>query len=238
MPDSRKHRGAAPEDAAAFGADALPRLREAAADFCWLLSRGYAHRSGIKIVGDRHALTERRRMAVQRGACSDAELSARRAREVPQVADAALWLDGYNVLTTVEAALAGGVVLPGRDGTFRDLASMHGHFKMVAETAPALEAVGQTLERLGPREVVWLLDRPVSNSGRLAALIARTAAAQGWPWRVELVQNPDPLLAAAQEIVATADSMVLDRCARWFNLAAEVVRTHAPGAWLVRLFGG
>ena len=148
----------------------------------------------------------------------------------------ALWLDGYNVLTTVEAALGGGVVLPGRDGAFRDMASMHGHFKMVVETAPALEAVGRTLKRLGPREVVWLLDRPVSNSGRLATLIARTAAAHGWPWRVELVPNPDPLLAAAPEIVATADSMVLDRCARWFNLTGEVVRAHAPSAWLVRLF--
>ena len=63
MPDSRKHRGAAPEDAVAFGAEALPRLREAGVDFCWLLSRGYAHRSGIKIVGDRYALTERQRLA-------------------------------------------------------------------------------------------------------------------------------------------------------------------------------
>src|SRR5262245_47853623 len=107
MPDSRKHRGAHPEDAVAFGAEALPRLREAAADFCWLLSRGYAHRSGLKIVGDRHTLTERQRMAVGRCACSDAELAARRGREVGQVTGAALWLDGYNVLTTVEAALAG-----------------------------------------------------------------------------------------------------------------------------------
>jgi hypothetical protein len=82
------------------------------------------------------------------------------------------------------------------------------------------------------------LDRPVSNSGRLVALIERTAAAHGRPWCTELVQNHDPLLADTPEILATADSMVLDRCVRWLNLAVEAVRTHALEVWLVRLFGG
>ena len=106
-----------------------------------------------------------------------------------------MWLDGYNVLTTIEAALAGGVILAARDGAYRDMASMHGSYRKVAETRPALELLGRTLAALGVSECRWLLDRPVSNSGRLKGIIEELAAARGWPWRVELVPNPDVLLA-------------------------------------------
>jgi len=98
------------------------------------------------------------------------------------------------VLTTIEAALAGGVVLGCCDTTYRDMASMHGSYRKVAETIPALELIGRALEELGVAEAVWLLDRPVSNSGRLKSMIEGVAQSHHWPWRVELVQNPDPLL--------------------------------------------
>jgi hypothetical protein len=240
MPDKRTHRGPHPEDREAFGPAAQQRLQNAAADFCWLLDRGYAHRSSLKLVGDRYALRERQRIAVGRCACCAAERESRQAREIAtsSIAGQPLLIDGYNLLTTVEAALAGGVILLGRDGAFRDMASIHGHFKFVAETSPALMIIGQTLTRLQPNESIWYLDSPVSNSGRLAALLRETAAAQAWKWRVELIQNPDPVLCVRSEPVATADSMILDRCTGWVNLAGEVIRTHVPQAWIVTLAGG
>jgi hypothetical protein len=240
MPDKRTHRGPHPEDAEAFGSQAQPRLQRAIADFCWLLDRGYADRSGIKLVGDRYDLRERQRTAVLRCACCNSERDSRKSREVASsgISGETLLIDGYNVLTTVEAALAGGVVLLGRDGSHRDMASIHGHFKFVVETSPALMLIGQTLARLRPIECVWYLDSPVSNSGRLAALLRETGAAQSWNWRVELVQNPDPILCRRPEIVATADSMILDRCARWMNLAGEVIRATVPEAWIVTMRGG
>ena len=61
------------------------------------------------------------------------------------------------------------------------------------------------------------------------------AAARGWDWRVELVSNPDPVLAASDEVVATADSVILDRCERWVNLARLVVAARVPGASVVDL---
>ncbi len=144
MPDRRTHRGPHPEDARLFGVEALPLLRAAAADFCWLLDRGYAHDSGLKLVGDRYALVARQRTAVSRCCCSASDAARRREHEVgrERLPGAALWLDGYNVLTTIEAALAGGVILIGRDGACRDMASMHGSYRKVAETLPALELLG------------------------------------------------------------------------------------------------
>ncbi|MEN6458399.1 MAG: DUF434 domain-containing protein [Thermoguttaceae bacterium] len=238
MPDRRLHRGPHPEDARLFGDEALPRLRGAAADFCWLLDRGYAHDSALKLVGDRHQLMARQRTAVSRCCCSAEDAVRRRSREatVEQLADTPLWIDGYNVLTTVEAALAGGVVLVGRDGAWRDMASMHGSYRRVAETGPALELLGQTLAAAPALPCRWLLDRPVSNSGRLKAIIEQVAAAHDWPWQVELTADPDALLIDQPGvIVASADSAILDRVSAWFNLAGETVRRHAPTARVVDL---
>ncbi len=237
MPDRRRHRGPHPEDCRLFAPEAVPRLRAAAADLAWLLSRGYAQDSSLKLVGDRYSLVARQRTAVARCTCSDADAARRSAKEVPAaaVADEAVWIDGYNVLTTVEAALAGGVVLAARDGTYRDMASMHGSFRKVAETLPSLEILGRVVAQLQPRQCVWYLDRPVSNSGRLRALMEEVARQHGWPWQVDLVADPDRVLAGASPdcVLATADSALLDCCHRWINLARLAAEQSVPNAWIV-----
>ena len=71
MPDTRRHRGPHPEDAELFAPASWPALRAATTDLSWLLSRGYAEPSSLKLVGDCFQLTERQRTAVMRSACSD-----------------------------------------------------------------------------------------------------------------------------------------------------------------------
>jgi hypothetical protein len=46
------------DDAGLFGSEALPQLQSAVVDLSWLLSRGYASTSSLKIVGDRYPLRE------------------------------------------------------------------------------------------------------------------------------------------------------------------------------------
>lgn len=236
MPDSRAHRGPHPEDDQFFSEAAVPALRSATDDLCWLLSRGYALPSATKLVGDRYSLVSRQRTAVARSSCSnDAKQSrCKRLLDPAQLQGRELWIDGYNVLTTVEAALAGGVVLHARDSSFRDMASMHGSYRKVAETAPAIEMIGRVVEEAGVARCRWLLDRPVSNSGRLKTILLDIAERAGWNWEVELVQNPDSILSETQEAVASADSLILDRCEKWLNLARlSVVRV--PTAWVIDL---
>ena len=237
MPDRRSHRGPHPDDLRLFAAESWPGLRVAIDDLCWLLGRGYPPEAWAKLVGDHFQLFARQRTAMERCACSAAAAADRRRREVlgAQLAGRVLWIDGYNVLTTVEAALAGGVILVGRDGCYRDMASMHGSYRKVSETRPALELLGGTLSALGVSGCRWLLDRPVSNSGRLKGIMEEMAAAEGWPWQVELAASPDAELIACGEIVVTADSAILDRCCGWFNLARETLRRHVPQAFLPEL---
>jgi hypothetical protein len=239
VPDSRTARGPHPKDADCFAPAVLPALRNAVAELSWLLDRGYPKKAALKLVGDRHALRDRQRMAVQRCAASHLDRERRRARQVQlrALTGETLLVDGYNVLLTIEAALSGGVLLLGGDGVVRDLTSMSGHYRRMRSTAAALEAIAAFTAVAGCRELTWLFDRPISNSGRLKQAIDTMAAAASWPWQVELVASPDRELIASASIVATADSGVLDRCGRWFNLACEVVRASVPAAWIVDLSG-
>jgi len=237
VPDRRTHRGPHPEDTRLFTPNIHSELSQAVGDLCWLLTRGYAPDSSLKLVGDRYGLVARQRIAIARCSCGDGEANRRRLHEVPaqSLYGQTLKLDGYNVLTTVEAALAGGVILAARDGTCRDMASMHGSYRKVSETLPALELLGAELADLHIAECIWYLDRPVSNSGRLKAVMEELASKKGWPWRIELVSNPDALLAESTEIAVTADSFILNRCSSWYNLARTTIARRVQEAWIVDL---
>src|SRR5947208_3428937 len=110
MPDSRKHRGPGPQDAEWFGANAAPALATAVADLAWLLTRGYAEPSSLKLVGDRYRLVERQRTAVLRSACSDSALADRKSRQVDasSLRSQPIRIDGFNLILTLESALGGG----------------------------------------------------------------------------------------------------------------------------------
>jgi hypothetical protein len=235
MPDKRTHRGPHPQDTQLFHPDRWPALQAATADLSWLLTRGYAWKSATKLVGDRHGLTERQRTAVWRSSCSDPSLAQRQSRllAIEAVRGRRLAIDGYNLLVTLESALGRGVILAGRDACYRDLASMHGTYRKVAETVPAIQRVGDALAALKAASVCWYLDSPVSNSGRLRGLLLQAADQRGWPWEVLLEHNPDTSLAAASCPVASTDSWVLDHCSQWVNLAHVVIQERIPDANIV-----
>src|SRR5262249_11673 len=172
-----------------------------------------------------------------RAVAAPAVARARRARQVgPEaLAGAALQVDALNQLITIEVALAGGVLLRGHDGAWRDLASVHGTYRTVEETTMALQALGAYLPPLGIKHLEVFNDAQVANSGRLVSIMRTLAAAHGWPWQAILVPSADAVLRQTSEIVATSDSSILDHAARWFGLAAAVVSWVAPQAWCVDL---
>jgi hypothetical protein len=202
-----------------------------------LLTKGYADKSALKLVGDKFSLTERQRLAVMRSACSDQHLDSRNQRcvAIEDLAGQGIAIDGYNVLITVEAAMSGAFVFKGRDGCYRDLASIHGTYRKVTETIPALQLIGEFFKEISVNEATWLLDSPVSNSGRLKTLIGKLARESNWNWEIELHMSPDAELKKTDAVVASSDSVVLDSCRRWCNLATEIIREKHPVATVIDL---
>lgn len=237
MPDKRTHRGPHPADVKLFAPAAIANLKLALADFSLLLTKGYAEKSALKLVGDRFSLTERQRLAIMRSACSDQQLMSRKQRqlELTDLTGRPIAVDGYNVLITVEAAMSGAVIFEGRDGCFRDLASIHGTYRKVTETIPAVQLIGKFLKEHDVDNCLWLLDSPVSNSGRLKTLIGELTNKNNWDWEIKLLISPDAELAKTDMVVASSDSAVLDRCKSWVNLARAIIEEKIPKACLVDL---
>lgn len=228
-------RGPHSGDADLFAPHQLPRLRQAVGELSWLLERRYSPGAALELVGDHHQLTKRQRDAVRRCACGPSARRQRRAQavKVGGLRGQRLAIDGFNVLITVESGLAGAPILLGCDGAYRDLSSVHGSYRRASTTAAAVEALGSVLMGAAPAQVVWYLDRPVSNSGRVRARLQEAARLRGVSWQVEVVMSPDRCLASFAGVVATSDSGILDRGVRWVDLPAAALA--AQRVWLINL---
>ena len=240
MGGSRRHRGPHPQDEALFSEAAIPVLKHAVTDLSWLRTRGYSESSAIKLVGDRYQLRGRQRTAVGRCTCSDSAREDRASRRCkPGAVEArGLAIDGLNVITTIEVALAGGPLLLGRDACMRDMASFHGSYRLVQETERAVAILVDLVDSLKPSEAILYIDRPVSNSGRLAEIVRTTAAAKRSRVEATTANRVDELLKASMAVVATADSAILDKCADWLSLARLAIeqnRGELDPLWLVDL---
>jgi len=144
-------------------------------------------------------------------------------------------IDGFNLIITIEAALSGGVLIRGRDDCIRDLSSIHSSYRSVNETEDAIILIGETLDQAGVESAAWILDKPISNSGRLAQRIRELAANRSWDWTVELAFNPDVELIRSDRIAISSDGPLLDRVRRWSDLAGFLIEKRVADAWLIDL---
>jgi len=232
MPDKRKHRGANPKDAELFDTKNMPILRLAAADYSMLLSKDYPQPASLKLVGDKFKLKDRQRLALMRSCCSQIQAAQRKSREVPpdEVAGSEILIDGYNILITIEAALSSSFIFIGMDGCFRDLAGLHGTYRKVSETIPAIRLIDDCLAELKVSQITWFLDKPVSNSGKLKKIIEQQTNA-----KAVLLDSPDKHLKISGKITASSDSIILDNCKKWLNLARYVIVNKQLPAKLIDL---
>jgi hypothetical protein len=241
---SQKHpaffggRGGDPADPAAFGPAALPLLDIARQEVQFLLDHGYPAAAVIDFVGGRHQLTARQRTALGRATAPRSQIALRQAAWLPRESarNGPLLVDGFNLIITLEVALCGNLLIRCGDGTLRDLAGLRGTYRLIPQTGQALALIGEALRELAVPAVHVYLDAPVSNSGRLRAAILESAAGWGLPAEVTLDPDPDRLLAGQAHVVSS-DSLILDRCKSWFNLASLIVESKIGRAWIVDLSG-
>ncbi|HHO50502.1 MAG TPA: DUF434 domain-containing protein [Deltaproteobacteria bacterium] len=213
--------GADPRDARDFAPRHHQALVTATHDLSWLLSRGYAEKAALKLVGDRLQLTGRQRMAVLRAAAPFEAAEARRQKQLTELRGRTIAVDGFNQLVTTERGLAGGTAFRGIDGAVRDVASVHGTWRRSDGTRRALSLLLDQLE--GAAQITWVLDSPVSNSGLLAALIREQSGARGAPCVVQLEVRADAALLELGGVLASSDSALLDRCEAWVALSSAAL---------------
>ncbi len=215
-------RGFMPTDERDFGDKALPKLRKAAEEVYYLLNRNYPVTPITKFIGDHYQLSERQRLALARTISAKDKIIARKKREVQNINDKVLYIDGFNVIIGLEIAFSNSMLFKCMDGTIRDLAGLRGTYRLIPQTDLAIEALLQSLDELKVKKAVIYLDKPVSNSGRLKQRIYHFAEKITFELDVELDEAVDSVLKT-KPLIASADSVILDECNEWFNLAKYIV---------------
>ena len=226
-------RGFVPTDAEEFGEAGLAKLREAVQDTCYLLNRGFDNSGVVTFVGNHYQLTERQRLALMRGLAANSELETRAQKKLKSLSGTVL-IDGFNTLITLEVALSGSLVLECADGTLRDLAGLHGSFRIVDKTVAAVNLLLQALKEFPVTKAVIYLDQPVSNSGRLKQLFESKHREYGFELEEKVLPDVDKQLTYGEQVV-TSDSIILNNCHSWFNLNSYIVGKYIPQAWLVKI---
>ena len=199
------------------------KLNSAGKDLYYLLNHGYPIKSASEFVGNHYLLSERQRLALARSVSPEKQIIARKAKEQQHLEQGAtVSIDGFNTIISLEIAFSGSTLLLCMDGTVRDLAGLRGSYRLIDKTDLAIDAIRRVLEEEQAGEAHFLLDAPVSNSGRLKARIAERMAGSTVKAMFEVIGDVDRTLYGKENVV-TSDAAILDRCRSWFNLVKRAI---------------
>ena len=167
-------RGFVPEDERNFSLPALENMKTASRHVCYLLNEGYDLKQAVTFVGNHYLLSERQRLAIMRSVATQTQIENRKAKQVPltSLSGREVWIDGFNMIITLEVLLSDSILFACMDGTIRDLAALRGTYRLIPETEAAILMLFDILREAGVSRVNILLDQPVSNSGRLKTCMA------------------------------------------------------------------
>ncbi|PZU18913.1 MAG: DUF434 domain-containing protein [Chryseobacterium sp.] len=235
---NNRNRGKNTGDDTLFGSQKQrEKLISAVQDMHYLLSRGYAEKASAELVGNRYRLKTRQIQSVRGASASITQIQNRNLKQlnVSDLQDKVVYLDGFNVLILLESLLSEAYIFEGSDGCFRDLSEVHGTYKRVNQTCSAIELVAEFYRNSGVQKVIWIFDKPVSNSGRIRQMILDFALENNMKWEIDLEFNPDKFLAENAEIVVSSDAWILDHCKNWFNLIQYLIDKEKLSVNLVKL---
>lgn len=194
----------------------------------YLVDRGYPKESSVRFVSDHYRLPDEARFVISRVvvASDAAESRRRKAVSLESLRDRELFIDGYNVIITIESLLGGRPVYRCDDGFLRDAEGIFRSYRTSDLTVSALSEVLDLVALGGPAKSVVLLDKQISLSGELASLIRRMMDALSLPGTAEAVRDVDGRLKAAQGVVATGDGNIIDSAMEVTDLPCQVARRH------------
>ena len=216
----------------------MDKLKLAVQDMQYLLSRDYAEKASSELVGNHYRLKARQIQALRGVSASEIQIQNRKNKELQilDLKDKTIHIDGFNVLILLESLLSEAYVFEGTDGCFRDLSGVHGTYKRVNQTQKSIELVAVFFKQSQSENLIWIFDKPVSNSGRIKQMIVDFAQENNLNWKVELEFNPDKYLVENSEIMMSSDAWILDNCINWFNLVGYLINEEKLSVNLMKMF--
>ncbi|RZN56285.1 MAG: DUF434 domain-containing protein [Candidatus Methanomethylicota archaeon] len=198
--------------------------KEAINDLRYLLNRGYNKNSAIKFIGDRYLLNKKQRLLLYRAIFSETTANIHKSKLVnpSEIKDNVLLIDGFNVILTISSAIEGKPIYLCDDGIIRDISGIYGVISKRNIDRP-LEIVIAELSELKPKEVIFFFEKSVSKSGEIANRVRNLLKENKLYGDARLVPSSDFYLSSLKGIVATSDSIVIERSEKIFDLAGYII---------------
>ncbi|WP_225875488.1 MULTISPECIES: DUF434 domain-containing protein [Chryseobacterium] len=237
--ENSRNRGKNTGDDSLFGSEKqLNKLKSAVQDMQYLLSRGFAEKASSELIGNHYRLKTRQIQAVRGASASENQIQNRKSKQltISDLNNKTVYLDGFNILILLESLLSEAYIFEGVDGCFRDLSGVFGTYKRVNQTFASIEWITTFFKKAKVEKLVWVFDKPVSNSGRIKQIILDFAIENHLNWEVELEFNPDKFLVENAEITVSSDAWILDHCKNWFNLVGYLIDEEKLSVNLVKMF--
>ena len=190
----------------------MNKLIKAAEEIRYLINRGHPKDSVIRFISDHYCLPKDQRLVLTRTVIESSIACLRMAKALPIEAlrGKIVYVDGYNVLITLESLLEDYPVYMCDDGFLRDTRGIHSCYKCSEFTVPAIVEMVGLLASPDPSRIEILFDQQISRSGELARLTRSIMADKSLPGDARTARNVDYLLKTAKFTVATSDGNVID----------------------------
>ena len=228
-------RGFVQTDVIEFGSKWTDVLNKAGYELFYLLNQGYDIKSSITFIGNHYMLSKRQRLALARIVSTKEQLKGRKVKELESIKGVnRVSIDGFNTIITLEVALSRSLLIEGMDGNIRDMAGLRGTYHVIDKTEGAIKLILDRLEQLHVAEVIFYLDRPVSNSGRLKELILEISNNYKIETDVEVINDVDRVLEKLEGVI-TSDAIIIDKCVSWINLNKGIINKNIKNPWIFNL---
>ena len=211
----------------------MGKLCDAIADYKYLLNRGYSVKSSIQIVTARYQLNKLQYAILYRCIHPDSEAYSIRRKivSVEDVEGAYLFIDGYNVLITVDSGVLGEPVFIGDDMLLRDIRKSYRKFEYQYEVHGKL--IGLILKyivKLKPKHILIILDKQISYSGELASIFRDEIKNYNILGDACTARKTDTALlgASGDIVVASSDIVIVRKAPKIFDLAKYIIEREKP----------
>ena len=200
-------------------------LREAAIDLRYLLNRRYNRKSAIDFVGDKWNLNREERHILYRAIFSTEEIKTRQWNEVKieEIKGKIIAIDTYNILIIIESCLKGLWLIKADDTYIRDISQVFNKYKQSSYTLRSIQMILKKLKPYEPKKVIFFLDKNISLSGELAAIIKKELNKLGIEGDAQTVPSSDKSVILNGEIVISNDRIVLEGAFTHLNLFAYLL---------------
>ncbi|MDI3501954.1 MAG: hypothetical protein PWR13_263 [Archaeoglobi archaeon] len=188
--------------------------RDAIFDFRFLLNRGYKRKSALDFVTSRYRLSKEARNVLFRSIYprNICEMRSRKRRDEADV----LWVDGFNVLITVESILNDETLILCDDGVIRDFRGVFGKYRWNERSEEAVKLIGEKIKEISENAII-LLDSQVSRSRELAGELERMTGIE-----TRVSRSVDRELKQ-MEFVATSDGTIIDAVRGFIDIPRMII---------------